>query len=152
MAWITTTTTTSNDVKTTTYTTVELLTLQGSDYRRVSTAEPRQATLDEIPIIDVSRINGSAAEKRKLASQIKVAAEGSGLFYIKNHAVPSDVAEKALAQAEAFFAQPEDKKQLSSSFHSKTRCGWFAKGATQINKSETRGKWIALNMLLGSSS
>ncbi|KAI9155647.1 Isopenicillin N synthase [Paramyrothecium foliicola] len=120
------------------YTTVELLTLQGPEFRRVSTAKPREATLEEIPVIDISGINGSTSAKKVIAAKIRTAAEGSGFFYIKNHTIPPEVIEKALVQAKAFFSQPQEAKEPSSSTYSKNGNGWSAKGRTQINRSETK--------------
>ena len=72
----------------------------GKVYREISDAPPRAATAEEIPIIDLSRIQSRTLEDRmNIALQIKSAAENSGFFYIENHGVNDDVIEKAKAAA-----------------------------------------------------
>ena len=114
------------------YTQIELCTLNGPEYRRVSTAPPRTPTDDEIPVIDLTAIDGTLEERRELAGRIRAAAQNTGFFYISNHGIPEEVIQNALAQAKAFFGQPEEEKQKVSD-------GYFGVGTTQINKSETKG-------------
>ncbi|OGE48092.1 hypothetical protein PENARI_c032G11647 [Penicillium arizonense] len=96
------------------YTQIELLTLSGPEYRRVSTAPPRPPTEDEIPIIDLSSIDGDIEDRKAIASKIKSAAENTGFFYIKNHGIAEELIQNALSQAKAFFDQPDEKKELVS--------------------------------------
>jgi hypothetical protein len=124
------------------YTQIELLTLSGPEYRRVSTAPPRPPTDDEIPIIDLSSIDGDIEDRKAIASKIKSAAENTGFFYIKNHGIPEDLFQNALSQAQAFFNQPDEKKELVSSKKSKISDGWHGLGTTQVNKTETRGNFF----------
>ncbi|KAK9849278.1 hypothetical protein MYU51_014503 [Penicillium brevicompactum] len=119
------------------YTQVELLTLNGPEFRRVSTAPPRPPTENEIPVIDLSSIDGTFEDRKSIAAQIKAAAENTGFFYIENHGIPEEVIQSALSQAQAFFNQPSEMKELASSKKSKLSDGWHGLGTTQINKSET---------------
>jgi isopenicillin N synthase-like dioxygenase len=121
------------------YTQIELLTLSGPEYRRVSTAPPRPPTEDEIPIIDLSSIDGDIEDRKAIASKIKSAAENTGFFYIKNHGIAEELIQSALSQAKTFFNQPDEKKELVSSKKSKLSDGWHGLGTTQVNKTETRG-------------
>jgi isopenicillin N synthase-like dioxygenase len=114
------------------YTQVELLTLHGPVFRRVSTAPPRLATDDEIPIIDLSMIDGDFEARKNIASKFKAAAENIGFFYIKNHGISEELIEKALTSAQAFFVQTDEQKHL-------VHDGYRAIGTTQINKKETKG-------------
>jgi isopenicillin N synthase-like dioxygenase len=118
------------------YTQVELLTLSGPEFRRVSTAPPRQPTDDEIPIIDLASIDKDLEARKTIASKVRIAAENTGFFYIKNHGISEELIQKALSQAKAFFDQPIERKQLASSKSD----GWHGLGSSQINKTETRGK------------
>lgn len=121
------------------YTQVELLTLSGPEFRRVSTAPPRPPTEDEIPIIDLACIDKDLEARKSLASKVRAAAESTGFFYIKNHGIPEELIQNALSQAKAFFDQPIEKKQLASSKIQKNADGWHGLGTTQVNKTETRG-------------
>ena len=81
----------------------KILTLDSSHgkvYREISDAAPRAATAEEIPVIDLAKIQSKTLEDRmNIAFQIKSAAENSGFFYIKNHGVEEDVIENAKAAA-----------------------------------------------------
>ncbi|KAJ5094078.1 hypothetical protein N7456_009939 [Penicillium angulare] len=115
------------------YTQVELLTLHGPVFRRVSTAPPRPATDDEIPIIDLSTIDGDFEARKNIASKIKSAAENIGFFYIKNHGIENELIERALESAQAFFGQTNEQKGQA---HDRYR----GVGSTQINKKETKDR------------
>lgn len=121
------------------YTQVELLTLGGPEFRRVSTAPPRQPTEDEIPIIDLSSIDQSLEARKAIASKVRAAAENTGFFYIKNHGISEELLQDALSQAKTFFAQPIEKKESASSKRLNNPDGWQGLGSSQINKTETRG-------------
>lgn len=121
------------------YTQIELLTLHGSEFRRVSTAPPRAPTEDEIPVIDLSAIDGDLQARQNIASQVKAAAENTGFFYIKNHGISEALIEKALAQAKTFFNQIDEQKDLVSHKKFKHFNGYHGVGSTQVNKRETKG-------------
>ncbi|PGH07093.1 hypothetical protein AJ79_06371 [Helicocarpus griseus UAMH5409] len=65
-------------------------------YRKVSTAEPRNATSEEIPVIDISGIFGTLEERKQLAAAVKKAAEMYGFFHIRNHDIANNVISDAL--------------------------------------------------------
>ena len=72
----------------------------GTVYREISSAAPRAATAEEIPIIDLSKISSKNLEDRKnIALKIKAAAENTGFFYIENHGIDEGVIAKAKASA-----------------------------------------------------
>lgn len=121
------------------YTQIELLSAKGPVYRRVSTAPPRTPTEDEIPIIDLSPIDGTLEMQKELASRIRAAAKNTGFFYITNHGIPEELIQKALAQAKAFFRQSEEEKQRVSNREAGHAGGFQGVGSTQVNRTETRG-------------
>ncbi|KAE8352407.1 2OG-Fe(II) oxygenase superfamily protein [Aspergillus coremiiformis] len=122
------------------YTHVELLTLNGPEFRRVSTAPPRPPTDDEIPVIDLHPIHGDQAARAELAARVRAAATNTGFFYIKNHGIPEQLITEALSQAEAFFSQSDsDKKQVSSSKF-ESAMGYHGVGSTQINRTESQDR------------
>ncbi|KAL4782611.1 2OG-Fe(II) oxygenase superfamily protein [Aspergillus varians] len=120
------------------YTQLELRTLNGPEYRRVSTAPPRIPTQDEIPVIDLSPINGDLEARKQVASKIRAAAENTGFFYIKNHGIPEALIQSALHQAQAFFNQTFEEKEKVSHSRSKHNDGYHGVGTTQINNKESR--------------
>ncbi|KAL5341974.1 2OG-Fe(II) oxygenase superfamily protein [Aspergillus crustosus] len=120
------------------YTQLELRTLNGPEYRRVSTAPPRIPTDDEIPVIDLSPINGSLEDRQQIATKIRAAAENTGFFYIKNHGIPEDLIERALNTAKDFFNQPIEGKEKVSHKRSEHNDGYHGVGTTQINNRESR--------------
>ncbi|KAJ5539828.1 hypothetical protein N7513_008160 [Penicillium frequentans] len=122
------------------YTQVELLTLRGPEFRRVSTAPPRLPTEDEIPVIDLGAIDGDLEARKNIASQVKAAAESTGFFYIKNHGIPEALIEKALENAKTFFNQTDEQKDLVSHKRFKHFNGYHGVGSTQVNKKETKDR------------
>ncbi|KAL4884892.1 Clavaminate synthase-like protein [Aspergillus karnatakaensis] len=120
------------------YTQLELRTPNGPVYRRVSTAPPRIPTEDEIPIIDLTPIDGSLQDRKQIASKIRAAAENTGFFYIKNHGIPEELIQRALRTAQDFFNQPLDEKEKVSHTKSKFNDGYHGVGTTQINNKESK--------------
>lgn len=66
--------------------------------RDLSIAEPRAARSDEIPVIDLSGMNGSLEDRRTIATKVKEAATKIGFFYIKNHGIGEDIIQDAATQ------------------------------------------------------
>jgi hypothetical protein len=131
------------------YVTIELLTLSGSEFRRVSSSPPRPATANEIPVIDLSTINGTTTERKALASAVKAVAQGSGFFYVKNHGIPNHVIADALNSAKDFFNQSANDKLRSNATKTKHRNGFRQSGSTQINRAESRGQQVVSGPLTG---
>ncbi|KAE8153270.1 2OG-Fe(II) oxygenase superfamily protein [Aspergillus avenaceus] len=122
------------------YTHVELLTLKGPEYRRVSTAPPRPPTNDEIPVIDLSPIDGDQQARGELATKVRAAAENTGFFYIKNHGISEELIGDALSQAKAFFNQSVDEKKKVDRKKFKHFAGYHGLGSTQINRTESQDR------------
>ncbi|KAI9738591.1 MAG: hypothetical protein M1834_008095 [Cirrosporium novae-zelandiae] len=116
---------------------LELLTAHGPVYRTVSKAIPRECLPDEIPVIDLSPIYSDFAARRKLATQIKNAAQNTGFFYIKSHGIDEQIIEKALAQAKCFFHQPDEMKERVTKSKSKYYNGWSPRRSGHVSVSES---------------
>ncbi|KAF4987558.1 hypothetical protein FGRMN_10310 [Fusarium graminum] len=128
------------------FTTVQLLTPDGPVNRRVRCGKPRTPTLDEMPVIDLSSLDGDATARNALATKIKAAAENTGFFYVSNHGIPQDLIEGALEQIKNFFNQtPEEKDRVAFTKAGKF-CGYHGVGSTQINNKETRDKKETFSM------
>ncbi|KAL4930290.1 uncharacterized protein BDV17DRAFT_45184 [Aspergillus undulatus] len=108
------------------YSHVELRTLQGRD-----------TTEDEIPVIDLSQVDNGLEERKHVAAKIRAAAEGTGFFYVKNHEIPEELIQRALHQAQVFFAQSAEEKEkvLHSKFPKND--GYHGVGTTQTNNKES---------------
>lgn len=65
----------------------------------VSKARPRECTLSEIPLIDLTHIDGDLADRTGIANQVRDASSKLGFFYIKNHGIGEKVIVKAREQA-----------------------------------------------------
>ncbi|KAJ8111683.1 hypothetical protein OPT61_g5784 [Boeremia exigua] len=123
-----------------TYTTIELLTPNGPEFRRVSTAPARPPRADEIPLIDLTDIDGDAKARQQIAEEVRQAAENTGFFYIRNHGIDETLIQAALHQTKAFFAQPLDVKEKISSENTGPGMGYRAVNSTQINRTESRDR------------
>ena len=65
----------------------------------------------EIPVIDISKLNGgSPDEKRAVAIKIKAACEDVGFFVIRGHGVTDPVVYNMWSSTRAFFDQDTDYK------------------------------------------
>lgn len=78
---------------------LELRTAYGPVFRDVLNVPPRDCTLEEIPIIDLTPLYlGDLEDRKRLASQIKKTAVNTGFFYIKNHGISEEVIADARKQ------------------------------------------------------
>jgi isopenicillin N synthase-like dioxygenase len=76
-------------------------------YRKVSET-PTGFT--SIPTIDVGNLDGTLAQRKAIAAEIRDACETCGFFYIKNHTVPQETADNVFALLKRFFALENDLK------------------------------------------
>src|SRR5438445_402878 len=119
---------------------LELRTAYGPVWRGVSADPPRDARADEIPVIDIGRIDGTLTERKQLAQIVRIASENTGFFYIKNHAIPEKVITHARDAAMCFFKQSQENKMKVSKSRSKHFNGYLARGTNAVSPSEGR-KW-----------
>ncbi|GAA5822103.1 hypothetical protein JCM11251_004858 [Rhodosporidiobolus azoricus] len=87
-----------------------MVVLQTGLGQRVISGDVEAKVFSELPVISLARINGTAEERKALASEIATACIDSGFFYIADHGVPQEVVDSAFGQAKEFFAQPAEKK------------------------------------------
>jgi len=118
---------------------LKLRSAYGPYYRNVSNKLPRQAEPDEIPIIDISKIDESLEARQKIAQQIAHSAKNIGFFYIKGHGLEKVTAE-AVEQSKIFYAQPDEVKQRAHKDKSKYFSGWSPLRTTQASPTEALGK------------
>ncbi|CRK11171.1 hypothetical protein BN1723_009305 [Verticillium longisporum] len=107
---------------------LELASAYGSVYRDVLKTPPRDCNSSEVPIIDLSGIQGNEQERRALANVVRDASQNTGFFYIKNHGIAREKIEAAFKQGHKFFAQPVEQKDVIAQRHSKFYNGWSRRG------------------------
>ncbi|MEQ9607313.1 MAG: 2-oxoglutarate and iron-dependent oxygenase domain-containing protein [Kiloniellaceae bacterium] len=87
----------------------------------------RQATLEEIPIIDLAPMfSGDAAAKRTLAAALRQACVGSGFLYIRNHHVPQEAIDATFAAAHGYFDLDDAAKMRNHVSLSRNNRGYAA--------------------------
>jgi len=74
-------------------------------------ATAKALPLADIPVISIAGLtDGRPDAVAAAAAAIRQASEAVGFFYVKDHGVPPALRQRALEQAKAFFALPEDAK------------------------------------------
>lgn len=81
-----------------------------------------------LPVVDISRLHGTAGDRRALATELRAIVHDHGFFYLQGHGVPQTVIQAAIDAAGRFFALPEaDKLEIditrSAQFRGYTRAG-----------------------------
>ncbi|RDW56658.1 hypothetical protein BP6252_14071 [Coleophoma cylindrospora] len=122
------------------FTEIRLTTAQGPVYRQVSTAAPRDAVAEEVPVIDISRINDDLEIRKELAREVAETCSRYGFFYIRNHGIPEDKINAAKEQAFNFFRQPKELKEKVSQQHSKYSNGWSSLRSRRVSPTESADK------------
>lgn len=77
---------------------LELHTAYGPVFRDVLNTKPRDATEEEVPIVDLAGLFSSAESRKKIAQAVRTAGTNMGFFYIKNHGIDDQVIAKAKSQ------------------------------------------------------
>lgn len=117
---------------------LELRTGYGPVYRDVLNTPPRDCTVEEIPIIDLSPLYSFELSDRKvLAKEIRAAATNNGFFYIKNHGINEQTIANAKKQLLAFFRQDMDKKMMITQEKSKYFNGYKGPRSTNVSPGES---------------
>ncbi len=70
----------------------------------------QKLTFDKVPIIDLSRMNGSEAERRALAAEIVESLARVGFMYVKNHGVPQEEVDAIFQTSKDFHDLPTEAK------------------------------------------
>ena len=82
-----------------------------------------------IPVIDVSRLTGAAANRQAVAGQIGAACRESGFFYAVGHGVDLELPRRLLELSRHFFAQDlETKLRIRMALGGKAWRGYFRVG------------------------
>ncbi|TFC82538.1 isopenicillin N synthase family oxygenase [Cryobacterium sp. TMT3-29-2] len=81
-----------------------------------------------LPVLDLSRLDGSDAEAEAFRSDLREATHSFGFFYLTGHGVPAELVDRVMRTARDFFALPEADKMAienlkSPHFRGYTRVG-----------------------------
>ncbi|KAF1926502.1 uncharacterized protein M421DRAFT_94032 [Didymella exigua CBS 183.55] len=106
----------------------------------VSTAPARPPRDDEIPLIDLSGFDGNLDARRIIAKHVCKTAENTEFSYVENYGIDGRLIEDALSQAQAFLAQPLDKKEPLLPEYTGPAVGYRGLSSTQINRTESRNR------------
>ncbi|KAF7552316.1 hypothetical protein G7Z17_g4389 [Cylindrodendrum hubeiense] len=115
-----------------------LRSFDGFTHRLVSKKSPRDCTAEEIPVIDLTGINGNLDSRKAVARNILQAAENAGFFYIQNHGIPEETIQKARQKATEFFHLPIEAKSRVAPRVEISSYGYWGAGARQANPSSSR--------------
>ncbi|CAM1501219.1 Fc.00g103810.m01.CDS01 [Cosmosporella sp. VM-42] len=117
---------------------LRLMSGNGPVSRKVLRTPLRDASPDEIPIIDIGPMFSSSLDERQyVARQIRDAAMNNGFFYITNHGVPNTVTNDAYASCLEFFRQPLQTKMKADQKKSTYFNGYNPPRNQQINPNES---------------
>jgi len=87
-----------------------------------------------LPVLDLSRLDGSAADADAFRVDLREATHNFGFFYLTGHGVPADLIDRVMSTARAFFALPEADKMAIENLQSP-----HFRGYTRIGGELTRG-------------
>ena len=71
-----------------------------------------------LPLLDLSLLDGSAAQRQGFLEALRHAARDVGFFYLTGHGIDSALLQQVQAHARAFFALPEAAKSAVGMIHS----------------------------------
>lgn len=100
-----------------------------------ATIDPPAARAAALPVLDISRLEGSRAERAAFLADLRRAAREVGFFYLSGHGVPEAVIEQVQAVSKRFFALPEEEKLKVQMIHSP-----HFRGYNRAGLELTRGK------------
>ncbi|MFC3124380.1 isopenicillin N synthase family dioxygenase [Pseudoroseomonas globiformis] len=71
-----------------------------------------------LPLLDISRLAGDAAERAAFLEELRGAARRIGFFYLSGHGIPAELESRVRAVSRSFFALPEAEKLKVQMIHS----------------------------------
>lgn len=87
-----------------------------------------------LPILDLSLLDGSAADAARFRDELRHATHEVGFFYLVGHGLPLELIDRMMTTARAFFALPEEAKLAIENTHSP-----HFRGYTRMGGELTRG-------------
>ncbi|MBF6174789.1 isopenicillin N synthase family dioxygenase [Nocardia blacklockiae] len=81
-----------------------------------------------LPIVDISRFRGPAAERARFLDELRYAAHEVGFFYVVGHGVPKSLTDGIFDVAKRFFALPLAQRLAIENIHSPQFRGYTGTG------------------------
>lgn len=75
-----------------------------------ASAERVLATQSGLPVINLSRLHGSAQDRAEFIAELRAILHDHGFFYLVGHGVPKPLIDEMVAATKAFFALPDEAK------------------------------------------
>lgn len=94
-----------------------------------------QSTTSTIPVIDLSKLDGTAEQRSEFLSELRVAARDIGFFYLTNHGVDQHLLSQVQKLSRDFFALPQQEKDRVAMVNSK-----HFRGYNRAASERTRGQ------------
>ena len=92
-------------------------------------------SLTTLPILDLSRLNGSAEEAAQFRDDLRRVTHEVGFFYLTGHGISDETIDKMMTLSRAFFALPEEEKLAIENTNSP-----HFRGYTRVGGELTLGK------------
>lgn len=93
------------------------------------------STASSIPVIDLSKLDGTPEQRAEFLQQLRVAARDIGFFYLINHGVDPQLLTEVQNTSRQFFALSESEKESVAMIHSK-----HFRGYNRAASERTRGQ------------
>jgi isopenicillin N synthase-like dioxygenase len=101
---------------------------------------------DAVPVLDVSGLRGTAADRRAVAATLGEACRGPGFFLVTGHGIPATVTASLFAAARAFFGQDRAAKEALSIRRSPHNRGYVALDEEQLDPTKPADRKEAFNI------
>ncbi len=88
---------------------------------------------NNIPVVDLSSLNGSDNQRLELAQELKDVCHNVGFFIARNHGIPSRKVDQVFDCCHQFFRLPVDQKRLIDKRNSPYFRGWESEGSEYTN-------------------
>lgn len=93
------------------------------------------STISAIPIIDLSKLDGTPEQRGEFLQQLRVAARDIGFFYLTNHGVDQNLLSQVQNSSRDFFALPQQEKDRVAMVNSR-----HFRGYNRAASERTRGQ------------
>jgi len=88
-----------------------------------------------IPLIDLSKLDGSTNERAEFLKELRVAARDIGFFYLINHGIDSTLLSQVQSISRQFFALPQPEKDRVAMVNSKHFRG-YNRAASELTRGQ----------------
>lgn len=90
-------------------------------------------TLDSLPILDISQLDGGADAAEAFRTQLREVTHDVGFFYLVGHGIPQELIDEVLDLSRKFFALPQEDKFAIENVHSPQFRGYTRTGKELTN-------------------